>query len=168
MCQVFGVSRSGYYNWVQHEPSDRKQSDERLKLEIKVAHIRTRETYGTRRLQTELGENGIIVGRDRLARLRKELRLRCKRNSSSDYELEPQSASCAKSAEQTFAPTAPNQVWVADLTYVATQEGMVVPRWHQRCLYVRNCRLRHGRAHDKELTGKACLWRSGASAHLPG
>ncbi len=37
MCQVFGVSRSGYYNWVQHEPSDRKQSDERLKLEIKVA-----------------------------------------------------------------------------------------------------------------------------------
>ncbi|WP_146704271.1 transposase, partial [Shigella flexneri] len=31
MCQVFGVSRSGYYNWVQHEPSDRKQSDERLK-----------------------------------------------------------------------------------------------------------------------------------------
>ncbi len=78
MCQVFGVSRSGYYNWVQHEPSDRKQSDERLKLEIKVAHIRTRETYGTRRLQTELAENGIIVGRDRLARLRKELRLRCK------------------------------------------------------------------------------------------
>ncbi|KEN83613.1 putative IS600 orfB family domain protein, partial [Escherichia coli 1-392-07_S4_C3] len=54
MCQVFGVSRSGYYNWVQHEPSDIKQSDERLKLEIKVAHIRTRETYGTRRLQTEL------------------------------------------------------------------------------------------------------------------
>ena len=78
MCQVFGVSRSGYYNWVQHEPSDRKQSDERLKLEIKVAHIRTRETYGTRWLQTELAENGIIVGRDRLARLRKELRLICK------------------------------------------------------------------------------------------
>ncbi|RFR00514.1 hypothetical protein CRD97_29535, partial [Escherichia coli] len=46
-----GAVQSGYYNWVQHEPSDRKQSDERLKLEIKVAHIRTRETYGTRRLQ---------------------------------------------------------------------------------------------------------------------
>ncbi|MDD0148783.1 hypothetical protein PSY31_24235, partial [Shigella flexneri] len=44
MCQVFGVSRSGYYDRVQHAPSDRKQSDERLKLEIKVAHIRTRET----------------------------------------------------------------------------------------------------------------------------
>ncbi len=125
MCQVFGVSRSGYYNWVQHEPSDRKQSDERLKLEIKVAHIRTRETYGTRRLQTELAENGIIVGRDRLARLRKELRLRCKQkrkfrattNSNHNLPVAP------NLLNQTFAPTAPNQVWVADLTYVATQEG---------------------------------------------
>ncbi|WP_251301873.1 IS3 family transposase [Escherichia coli] len=109
MCQVFGVSRSGYYNWVQHEPSDRKQSDERLKLEIKVAHIRTRETYGTRRLQTELAENGIIVGRDRLARLRKELRLRCKQkrkfrattNSNHNLPVAP------NLLNQTFAPTAP-------------------------------------------------------------
>ncbi len=115
MCQVFGVSRSGYYNWVQHEPSDRKQSDERLKLEIKVAHIRTRETYGTRRLQTELAENGIIVGRDRLARLRKELRQRCKQkrkfrattNSNHNLPVAP------NLLNQTFAPTAPNQVWVA-------------------------------------------------------
>ncbi|SRK25570.1 IS600 ORF2 [Shigella sonnei] len=125
MCQVFGVSKSGYYDRVQHEPSDRKQSDERLKLEIKVAHIRTRETYGTRRLQTELAENGIIVGRDRLARLRKELRLRCKQkrkfrattNSNHNLPVAP------NLLNQTFAPTAPNQVWVADLTYVATQEG---------------------------------------------
>lgn len=66
MCRMFGVSRSGYYDWVQHKLSDRKQSDDRLKQEIKVAHIRTRETYGTCRLQTELADNGIIIGRDRL------------------------------------------------------------------------------------------------------
>ncbi|WP_284183574.1 IS3 family transposase, partial [Escherichia coli] len=89
-------------------PSDRKQSDERLKLEIKVAHIRTRETYGTRRLQTELAENGIIVGRDRLARLCKELRLRCKQkrkfrattNSNHNLPVAP------NLLNQTFAPTA--------------------------------------------------------------
>ncbi|STH68872.1 IS600 orfB family protein [Escherichia coli] len=89
-----------------------------------MAHIRTRETYGTRRLQTELAENGIIVGRDRLARLRKELRLRCKQkrkfrattNSNHNLPVAP------NLLNQTFAPTAPNQVWVADLTYVATQE----------------------------------------------
>ncbi|HAZ6957883.1 TPA: transposase [Escherichia coli] len=124
MCQVFGVSRSGYYNWVQHEPSDRKQSDERLKLEIKVAHIRTRETYGTRRLQTELAENGIIVGRDRLARLRKELRLRCKQkrkfrattNSNHNLPVAP------NLLNQTFAPTAPNQVWDCAYDYRVIQE----------------------------------------------
>ena len=69
MCRIFDVSRSGYYGWI-HTPSDRKKRDERLKLEVKVAHIRTRDTCGTRRLQTELAENGIIIGRDRLARFR--------------------------------------------------------------------------------------------------
>ncbi|AHA63920.1 Transposase [Shigella dysenteriae 1617] len=117
--------RSGYYDRVQHAPSDRKQSDERLKLEIKVAHIRTRETYGTRRLQTELEDNGIIVGRDRLARLRKELRLHCKQKrkfratTNSDHNL-PVTPNLLN---QNFTPTAPNQVWVADITYVATREG---------------------------------------------
>ncbi|EIQ19041.1 hypothetical protein SFK315_3122 [Shigella flexneri K-315] len=59
MCRVPGVSRSGYYDRVQHAPSDRKQSDERLKLEIKVAHIRTRENIWNPRLQTELADNGL-------------------------------------------------------------------------------------------------------------
>ena len=124
MCQVFGVSRSGYYNWVQHEPSDRKQSDERLKLEIKVAHIRTRETYGTRRLRRSwqrMASSLVVTD----WRLRKELRLRCKQkrkfrattNSNHNLPVAP------NLLNQTFAPTAPNQVWVADLTYVATQEG---------------------------------------------
>ncbi|AHA65029.1 Transposase [Shigella dysenteriae 1617] len=102
--------RSGYYDRVQHAPSDRKQSDERLKLEIKVAHIRTRETYGTRRLQTELEDNGIIVGRDRLARLRKELRLHCKQKrkfratTNSDHNL-PVTPNLLKAG---FAPIFPD------------------------------------------------------------
>lgn len=157
MCQVFGVSRSGYYNWVQHEPSDRKQSDERLKLEIKVAHIRTRETYGTRQLQTELAENGIIVGRDRLARLRKELRLRCKQkrkfrattNSNHNLPVAP------NLLNQTFAPTAPNQVWVADLTYVATQEGWLYLAGIKDVYTCEIVGYAMGERMTKELTGKA-------------
>nr|QSE36665.1 hypothetical protein EMBNGEFE_00008 [Shigella flexneri 3a] len=62
MCRVPGVSEERLLRPGTACPSDRKQSDERLKLEIKVAHIRTRETYRTRRLQTELADNGIIVG----------------------------------------------------------------------------------------------------------
>lgn len=79
-----------------------------------MTHIRTRETYGTtRRLQTELADNGIIIGRDRLARLRKELELRCKQkrkykattNSNHSLPVAP------NLLNQTFEPTAPNQVW---------------------------------------------------------
>ena len=89
-----------------------------------MAHIRTRETYGTRRLQTELAENGIIVGRDRLARLRKELRLHCKlkrkfrANTNSGHNLPV----APNLLNQNFTPTAPNQVLVADITYVAPRK----------------------------------------------
>ncbi|MCW3759922.1 IS3-like element IS600 family transposase [Shigella flexneri] len=157
MCQVFGVSRSGYYNWVQHEPSDRKQSDERLKLEIKVAHIRTRETYGTRRLQTELAENGIIVGRDRLARLRKELRLRCKQKRKFRATTNPNHnlPVAPNQLNQTFAPTAPNQVWVADLTYVATQEGWLYLAGIKDVYTCEIVGYAMGERMTKELTGKA-------------
>ncbi|MDS1503261.1 IS3-like element IS600 family transposase [Shigella boydii] len=157
MCQVFGVSRSGYYNRVQHEPSDRKQSDERLKLEIKVAHIRTRETYGTRRLQTELAENGIIVGRDRLARLRKELRLRCKQKRKFRATTNPNHnlPVAPNLLNQTFAPTAPNQVWVADLTYVATQEGWLYLAGIKDVYTCEIVGYAMGERMTKELTGKA-------------
>ncbi|WP_171554046.1 IS3-like element IS600 family transposase [Shigella dysenteriae] len=157
MCQVFGVSRSGYYNWVQHEPSDRKQSDERLKLEIKVAHIRTRETYGTRRLQTELAENGIIVGRDRLACLRKELRLRCKQKRKFRATTNPNHnlPVAPNLLNQTFAPTAPNQVWVADLTYVATQEGWLYLAGIKDVYTCEIVGYAMGERMTKELTGKA-------------
>ncbi|EAP0829527.1 IS3 family transposase [Salmonella enterica] len=157
MCRVFGVSRSGYYDWVQHKPSDRKQSDERLKLEIKVAHIRTRETYGTRRLQTELADSGIIIGRDRLARLRKELELRCKQkrkykattNSNHSLPVAP------NLLNQTFEPTGPSQVWVTDLTYVAIQEGWLYLAGVKDVYTCEIVGYAMGERMTKELTGKA-------------
>ncbi|EII13143.1 integrase core domain protein [Escherichia coli 5.0959] len=67
----------------------------------------------------------------------------------SDYELEPQSASCAKSAEPDVRSYSTKSGLGGGPDVCCHTGGMVVPRWHQRCLYVRNCRLRHGRAHDK-------------------
>jgi putative transposase len=86
---------------------------------------RNRDTYGTRRLQAELASAGVTIGRDRLARLRQELGLRCKQkrpfkattNSNHSLPVAP------NLLEQTFAPTAPNQIWVTDMTYIATREG---------------------------------------------
>lgn len=100
MCRAFGVSRSGYYDWAQHKLSNRKQSDERLKLEIKVAHTRTRQTYGALRLLPELASKGIAIGRDKLVRLRKEMGLRCKQKrkfiatTNSDHSL-PVAPACS-------------------------------------------------------------------------
>lgn len=122
-----------------------------------MAHIRTRETYGTRRLQTELADSGIIIGRDRLARLRKELELRCKQkrkykattNSNHSLPVAP------NLLNQTFEPTGPNQVWVTDLTYVATQEGWLYLAGVKDVYTCEIVGYAMGERMTKELTGKA-------------
>ncbi len=125
MSRLLAVSRSGFYAWLKHKPSRRQQEDERLKLAIQAAHRRTRETYGCRRLQPELASEGFQAGRDRIARLRRALGLRCrqKRKFKATTHSNHGLAVADNLLEQTFAPTAPNQVWVTDITYIPTQEG---------------------------------------------
>jgi putative transposase len=125
MSRLLKVSRSGYYDWLKRKPSFRAQADERLKVAIKAAHKHARETYGARRLQPELAADGFIAGRDRIARLRRELGLRCKQkrkfkgttNSNHEFPV------AENLLDQTFAPTEPNQVWLTDITYIPTGEG---------------------------------------------
>jgi transposase InsO family protein len=125
MCLLLDVSRSGYYDWLTRGPSARSREDERLKIEIRTAHQRNRETYGPRRLQPELAANGIRAGRDRITRLRRSMGLYCRQrrrfkvttNSRHNLPVAP------NLLNQTFEPTAPNQVWVNDITYIATGEG---------------------------------------------
>jgi putative transposase len=125
MSRLFGVSRSGFYDWLTRPPSARAQEDERLKVAIQGADKRSRETYGVRRLQPELAEEGFVVGRDRLARLRREIGLRCKQKrkftatTNSNHNLPV----AQNLLDQRFSPTAANQVWVADITYLPTAEG---------------------------------------------
>jgi len=125
MSRVLEVSRSGYYDWLGRGPSARSCEDERLKIEIRVAHQDSRETYGPRRLQPELAANGIQVGRDRITRLRRSMGLYCRQRRR--FKLTTDSRHKLPVApnllNQTFEPTAPNQVWVSDITYIATGEG---------------------------------------------
>ena len=122
---MFGVSRSGFYAWLNRKPCARQQADERLKVAIRAVHRQSRETYGVRRMQPELKDQGFASGRDRIGRLRRELGLRCKQkrrfkattNSRHDLPVE------ANLLEQRFDPTAPNQQWLVDITYVPTEEG---------------------------------------------
>jgi hypothetical protein len=71
MSRTLAVSRSGYYDWLRREPSVRAQRDERLKVAIKAAHVKSRQTYGSRRLQPELAAEGFVAGRDQIERLRR-------------------------------------------------------------------------------------------------
>lgn len=64
MGRVLEVSRSGYYDWLGRGPSARALEDERLKIEIRAAHRRSREIYGPRRLQPELMAIGVQAGRE--------------------------------------------------------------------------------------------------------
>lgn len=125
MSRILKVSRSGFYAWLRRAPSRRQREDERLKVAIKAAHQRSRETYGVRRLQPELAAEGFLAGRDRIDRLRKSLGLHCrqkrkfKATTNSNHSLPV----ADNLLNQTFTPSAPNQMWVTDITYIPTQEG---------------------------------------------
>jgi transposase InsO family protein len=125
LCKAFDVSRSGFYAWLTGKPSRRAQEDERLKVAIKAVHRQSRETYGTLRVKPELAAQGFIAGRDRVARLRREMALCCKQKrkfkatTNSNHNLPV----AENLLEQRFAPTKPNEVWLTDITYIPTGEG---------------------------------------------
>lgn len=125
LCRTLDVSRSGFYQWLTRQPSRRALADARLKLEIRAAHIQTRETYGSLRLQAELRKQDVIIGRDRLARLRREDGVRCKQKRK--FKATTYSAHGLPVAEnlleQNFKVSAPNQAWVSDITYIHTDAG---------------------------------------------
>ena len=75
MCRVLAVSASGYYAWVSRPPSRRSQEDERLAARIRALHTGSRGTYGVPRIFEDLTEEGIHVGRKRIARLMRALGL---------------------------------------------------------------------------------------------
>ncbi len=125
MCRVLSVCRAGYYDWRGRSPSAREQAEERLKVAIRAAHTKTRETYGARRLQPELAAMGFAAGRDRIARLRRQMGIRCRQKRK--FKATTHSAHGLPVAEnvlgQVFEPTRPNEIWTGDITYISTDEG---------------------------------------------
>jgi putative transposase len=125
MCRVLGVSRSGYHAWLTRPPSARATQNARLEVAINAAHYKTRESYGAIRLQKELASEGCRVGLGRIRRLRQKLGIHCrqkrkfKATTNSNHTL-PVSPNLLN---QRFAATRPNEMWVSDITYVATAEG---------------------------------------------
>jgi len=125
LCRVLAVTTSGYYAWIKRPVSFRQKEEERLELEIRAAHKRTRQTYGPERLQQDLSENGVMIGVHRIKRIRRKLGLRClqKRKFKATTNSRHSLPVAENLLEQRFEASAPNQVWMTDITYVPTGEG---------------------------------------------
>jgi putative transposase len=125
LCRMLDVSRSGYYDWIERcNPPDPDTTA--LAVAARAAHARGRDSYGPKRLRTELAEMGFVRSLAAVKRLRKRLGLRCRhkrrfiRTTDSNHNLPVAPNLLEQRFNQT---TAPNQVWVTDITYVRTGEG---------------------------------------------
>ena len=126
MSKALDVSQSGFYAWLNREPTTRQLEDCHLEVAIKAAHKRGRGTYGREKIQEELFDvDGITVGIYRIRRIRHKLGLRCiqkkkfKATTNSRHSLPV----APNLLGQDFATSYPSLVWVADITYVSTSEG---------------------------------------------
>jgi putative transposase len=125
MCARLGVSRSGFYDWRRRGPSARAQSDARLARDVAAIHRVTCGRYGSPRVHAELRARGQRVGRKRVARLMRAQGLAARRRRRFVRTTDSRHADpiAPNVVARDFTATAPNRVWVTDITYIATGEG---------------------------------------------
>jgi putative transposase len=127
LCSVLGVTRAGYYAWRQRGQSRRALADAELASLIRRVFVESLETYGAPRVHAELREaHGIRVGRKRVARLMRQLELegvsrRGKRHRTTIPD--PAAAPAPDLVGRRFTASRPNELWLADITYLPTREG---------------------------------------------
>ncbi len=152
LCRVLKVSASGYYAWMDRPLSKWARQEARLEVEIKAAHRRTRQVYGAEKLQYGMAEYSIKAGICRIKRIRRKLGISCKQKRK--FKATTDSRHKLPVAEnilgQQFTATAPNKVWVSDITYVPTDEGWLYVASHKDLFNGRYRRLRNGRKIDQK------------------
>ena len=127
MCRVLEVSTSGYYARQKRPPSARARADAALSARIAAIHQRSRASYGTPRIHVELREQGIRVGRKRVARLLHVAGLAgvSRRRSITTTQRDRDARPAPDLVERNFAAAEPNRLWVADITYIPTWAGFL-------------------------------------------
>jgi putative transposase len=125
ICKVLEIAPSSYYAHKRRPPSARAVADEGLKVEITRVFDDNFQVYGAEKLWRQLGREGIAVGRDRVARLMRALGIRGVVRGKPQRTTTPAEPGQrpADLVERDFSAPAPNRLWVADLTYVATWAG---------------------------------------------
>jgi putative transposase len=125
-CRVLGISRAGFYAWRERPPSARARADAELTAVIHRLHAESRGVYGSPRIHAELRATGRRHGRKRVARLMRQAGLAgChrRRRRPRTTVADPAAAPAPNRVQRAFNPLAPDRLWLADITYLPTQEG---------------------------------------------
>ena len=144
VCRTIGVPVSTYYARKTRQPSLRELQDRELVCEIHAAREGYRRVYGIRKTWRELHRRGVDVGRDRIARLMRTEGLEGVRRGKKRCTTTPDEAAAERARDlvrRDFTADSPNELWVADITYVRTWSGFVLSRLHPRLLLADDRRL---------------------------
>ena len=135
LCRALEVSESGYHAWRKRPESKRAQQNRLLEAHIKAVFLKSRKTYGSPRIKAELDANGTPIGRHRAARIMKKASLWARMPKR--FRKTTDSRHCGPIApnivERRFEEvgSAPNRLWVSDLTYLRTGQG-----WMYLCVFI--------------------------------
>lgn len=128
MCRALRVSESGYYAWAKRAPSRHAQRDAELLIAIRASHARSDATYGAPRVREDLAEAGERVGRKRVARLMRTAGLvgaSKRRGPPRPQRNTPETPQAPDLVQRDFTADAPDQLWVADITYIPSDRGFL-------------------------------------------
>ncbi len=178
MCSALGLSASGYYAWRDRPESTRAAANRALLDDIRLIHAESSGTYGSPRVQAVLRGHGRRVGRTRTLRLMRRAGIRGlaalpRRTRTTDsrhgYPIAPNRLG------RNFTAARPNQVWLADLTYIPTGEGWLylagILDMHTRKLVgwsMRETKYGEARPCTPRSRSTPWPWRSSASGQLRG
>jgi putative transposase len=126
MCRVCGIWRSGYYAWRQREKSRRQKENEQLVEKIQNVYAFNRKVYGSPRITEELKAQGLCCDKNRVARLMRLNGIRAK--TVKRYKVTTHTLPIAPNlVSRRFAADECNKLWVSDISYIATREGLLLP-----------------------------------------
>jgi putative transposase len=128
LCDTLNVSPSGYYDWLERPVSATQQRRQHLEQQIRASHAKAKRRYGSPRIHAELSAQGERCCVNTVAKLMKEAGIRAVshrkfrvQTTDSRHELPV----AENHLNQTFVATKPNEVWLSDITYIHTSEGVL-------------------------------------------
>ena len=128
LCRVLDVSPSGFYAWRDRDPSPRSMDDAEMTERIRGFHAASDATYGMPRIRADLIAAGHPISRKRVARLMRRANLRGvsrRRGFVVTTQRDTRQRPAPDLVKRAFVAERPNQLWVADMTYVPTWTGFL-------------------------------------------